>query len=63
MEVKTSYIPGHPWMEEAWEGGGVFLGGGHEKEGAFMEGTMFLFLLAESSCFNGLSKFIWKSYR
>ena len=49
-------------MEEAWEGGGVFLGG-HEKEGAFMDGTMFLFLLAESSCFNALSKFIWKSYR
>ena len=42
---------------------GHFFGGGHEKEGAFMEGTMFLFLLAESSCFNGLSKFIWKSYR
>ena len=43
--------------------GRFFGGGGHEKEGALMEGTMFLFLLAESSCFNGLSKFIWKSYR
>ena len=34
---------------------------GDGKEGAFLEGTIFFFLLAESSCFNGLSKFVWKS--